>query len=189
MLKNCNNSELFQFGSCWVLSENIGETILSEKNFKEKEFNKKFKVSFIKSNKKFLEGHRLRQEIPNILKNRNFESLYLENIPIKYPLFEDSMFHIAIENTKEKNYFSEKIIDCFMTKTIPIYWGCPNITDIFDENGIIVFNDINHLNDILNDLKESDYYEKIKYVENNYIISKKYAFFFERINSLLLNIK
>jgi hypothetical protein len=76
-----------------------------------------------------------------------------------------------------------------MTKTIPIYWGCPNIIDIFDKNGILVFNDLSELNYILKNLTEEDYLKRIGSVEKNYIISKKFAFFFERINNILINLK
>jgi hypothetical protein len=54
----------------------------------------------------------------------------------KEPLF-NSMFHIAIENTSIKNYFSEKIIDCFQTLTVPIYWGCTNIQDLIYISNIL----------------------------------------------------
>ena len=37
-----------------------------------------------------------------------------------------SMYSVAVESS------SETIIDCLITKTIPIYWGCPNISDFFD---------------------------------------------------------
>lgn len=185
VLSECKNSELFYFGSCWVLSDKVGESILKESEFQEKTFDKKFKVSFIKSNKNFLEGHRLRNSVPELIKNKKFEPLHMQNIPIKFPLFKDSMFHIAIENTRENNYFSEKVIDCFMTKTVPIYWGCPNIGDIFDKKGIITFNDLSELNFILENLTEKEYYNKLESLEKNYLISKNYAFFFERINNIL----
>jgi len=188
VLKNTNNSELFCFGSCWVLSDKVGETIMKEEEFVEKTFSKKFKVSFIKSHKNYLEGHRMRQYVPELLQNRSFESLNLSNIPIKFPLFEDSMFHVAIENCRETNYFSEKIIDCFMTKTVPIYWGCPNIGDYFDTNGMIIFNNLNELHSILGKLTIDDYNNKIDILENNYKTAKNYAFFFDRINKLLLTI-
>ena len=42
-------------------------------------------------------------------------------------------YSICIENSREKNYVTEKITDCFLTGTIPIYLGCPNIQDIYDE--------------------------------------------------------
>jgi hypothetical protein len=162
---------------------------MKESEFVEKNFNKEFKVSFIKSNKNLLEGHKIRNSVPELLKNKSFKILHMQNIPIKFPLFKDSMFHVSIENTREKNYFTEKIIDCFMTKTIPIYWGCPNITDIFDKNGILVFNDLSELDYILKNLTKEDYLKKMESVEKNYIISKKYAFFYERINNILLKLK
>ena len=34
------------------------------------------------------------------------------------------MFHIAIENVSQRSYFSEKLLDCFLTRTVPVYWGC-----------------------------------------------------------------
>lgn len=56
---------------------------------------------------------------------------------------------IAIENSSQKNYFTEKLIDCFMTWTMPIYWGCPNIFELFPKESIRCIN----LDD-LDDLKE-----------------------------------
>jgi len=187
VLSNCKNSELFCFGSCWVLDDDINKKTLNESDFVEKIFNKKFKVSFIKSPKNYLEGHRLRSQVPKIFNNKPFEVLHLENIPIKYPLFEDSMFHVTIENTRENNYFTEKIIDCFMTKTIPLYWGCPNIDKFFNPKGYITFSTIEELDEILSNLTVNDYHNRLSFIEENYKKAKKYAFFFERINNILLN--
>jgi hypothetical protein len=36
-------------------------------------------------------------------------------------------------------YFTEKLIDCFLMETVPVYWGCPGIGSIFDERGILRF--------------------------------------------------
>lgn len=71
-----------------------------------------------------------------------------QNLSKKYPMFplltgskeciyERSMFNIAIENSTLTNYFTEKIIDCFYTHTIPIYIGCSNIGEYFDRRGIL----------------------------------------------------
>lgn len=187
VLATCENSELFCFGSCWVLDDEVGKRTLKESDFVEKVFNKKFKVSFIKSHKSYLEGHRLRSSVPGLFNNKKIEFLNLENIPIKYPLFEDSMFHIPIENTREVNYFTEKIIDCFMTKTIPIYWGCPNLDKFFNPKGYITFSTIDELDTILTNLTIEDYQNRLPYIEENYEKAKEYAFFFERINNILLN--
>ena len=37
----------------------------------------------------------------------------------------NAMFHVAVENSSHNNYYTDKIIDCFCTKTVPIYWGAP----------------------------------------------------------------
>ncbi len=54
----------------------------------------------------------------------------------KLPIFE-TQFHISIENCRSRFYFTEKLVDCFLTDTVPIYWGCRNIGDYFDTSGII----------------------------------------------------
>jgi hypothetical protein len=56
----------------------------------------------------------------------------------KKSLFLDYQFSLVIENSRQVNYFSEKLIDCLITKTIPIYWGCPNISEWFDTRGWII---------------------------------------------------
>ena len=42
---------------------------------------------------------------------------------------------LCIENSNEKNYISEKFYDCILTNTIPIYYGCSNIKDIWNFGG------------------------------------------------------
>jgi hypothetical protein len=46
-------------------------------------------------------------------------------------------YSIAIENSQVPHYWTEKIADCFLAGTIPIYWGCPNITDYFPSDAMI----------------------------------------------------
>jgi len=36
-------------------------------------------------------------------------------------------FMICFENISKENYFTEKLINAYYYKTIPIYWGCPNL--------------------------------------------------------------
>jgi hypothetical protein len=35
------------------------------------------------------------------------------------------------------HYWTEKIADCFLAGTVPIYWGCPNIGDYFPSDAMI----------------------------------------------------
>lgn len=65
----------------------------------------------------------------------------------------DYKFSICLENTNEKNYISEKFYDCILTNTIPIYFGCKNVKDIWPENGYINIEDINDIPSIVSQLK------------------------------------
>jgi hypothetical protein len=85
----------------------------------------------------------------------------------KEPLF-DSMFHIAIENTAIKNYFSEKLLDCFQTKTVPIYYGCRNLEALFNTKGVIQVWNIDEIVEICNRLTPEMYNEMKEAVEDNY---------------------
>jgi len=42
-------------------------------------------------------------------------------------------YSIAIENSAEKNYITEKFVDCVLCNTVPIYHGAPNISEVYDE--------------------------------------------------------
>lgn len=41
-------------------------------------------------------------------------------------------YSIAIENSREKNYLTEKFVDCVMCNCVPIYYGAPNVNDLYD---------------------------------------------------------
>lgn len=74
----------------------------------------------------------------------------------KLPLFE-SHYHLAIENCESRFYFSEKLLDCFLTDTIPIYWGCRNIGEYFDLRGIRQARTADGLIAACNAASEADY--------------------------------
>ncbi|KAH8064746.1 hypothetical protein JL722_1626 [Aureococcus anophagefferens] len=58
-------------------------------------------------------------------------------------------FHVAIENVRRDGYFTEKLLDCFLLRTVPIYWGCPNLADFgFDATGVIVVDDGGDVDDV-----------------------------------------
>lgn len=82
----------------------------------------------------------------------------------------DYMFSFVIENDKYSTYYTEKITDCFRTGTIPVYWGSPDIGEIFNENGIVTLHDNFDMNILTQDLYES----KIEAVLDN----------IERVNAL-----
>jgi hypothetical protein len=40
-------------------------------------------------------------------------------------------FHIVVENSRETDYWSEKLADAFLRGCFPLYSGCPNVGDYF----------------------------------------------------------
>jgi hypothetical protein len=44
---------------------------------------------------------------------------------------------ISMENSKNKDYITEKILNGFASNTIPIYWGSDNILDYFNEERFV----------------------------------------------------
>ena len=93
----------------------------------------------------------------------------IREIPSKLDALRDYMFNIAIENVScDDNYFSEKIIDCFLTGTVPVYHGCIHIGEFLDERGILSFQTQEELDTIMNSLTPEKYQEMLPYVEANY---------------------
>ena len=132
-------------------------------------------ISMIYSNKKGMKGHLLRHQVAD-----KFDSIDLFGRGTPNPLEykEDSLvdyrFSIVIENSKAENYFTEKLIDCLAVGTIPIYWGCPNIGEFFNPNGIISFNTMEELNNIIPTLNEEFYNSKLEFIKQNLEKSKEY---------------
>ena len=161
-------AELFEWGSSWL-------------DFKDLKINKTNNVSFVTSNKSQSKGHKLRMDIYEYLKGvdvSNGLQYYSHMSPPfherRNDFFESSKFHIAVENSQQKNYFTEKIIDCFASKTVPIYYGCPNINEWFNMDGIITFNSIDQLENILSSLDEKKYDVRLDAIQDNYERAKKF---------------
>lgn len=128
-------------------------------------------VSMISSNKRMCDGHVYRLEWVRKLRNQlDLYGIGFARIGGKEDGLDAYMFSVAIENGHYSGYFTEKLIDCFATGTIPIYYGDPDIGKIFDENGIIVLTEDFDISTLTPEL----YYSKIESVRNNLEISKKY---------------
>ena len=96
----------------------------------------------IASNKTMCSEHIYRQQIIQKFSNKcdHFGRGY-NPINNKEDGLKDYCFSFAMENATYSNMFTEKITDCFMTGTIPIYYGISNIGDYFNTDGIIILDD------------------------------------------------
>jgi hypothetical protein len=161
-----NIDERFEFlpiGGCWIEVED------------RKIYEKKKLVCSINSHKRMTSGHKLRYEIIPKLKNVDLYGSGYNPVETKIEVLKDYMYCIVIENQKMDYLFTEKIIDCLVTGTIPIYWGCPSIGDFFDTNSIYTFNSYDELEKILSQISEEDYLSKIDNIKKNFDFSKKYV--------------
>jgi hypothetical protein len=105
---------------------------------------KPLSVSCIASDLAKLKGHQARLNFINTLKKElpqiDFFGKGTQFIPDKTAGLLPYRFSIAIENTSTPYYFTEKINDCFLTYTVPLYYGCKNIGKYFPENSFIPIN-------------------------------------------------
>jgi hypothetical protein len=188
VLDQCQNSIMFEFGTSWILG-------YENKN------KKKFQISHLTGGKNYTQGHKLRQSVYKRQREIiNPIDFYISShIPIindfnskfihdkKDPLF-DSQFHICIENSKQKNLFTEKLIDCLYSKTVPIFWGCENINNFFDTRGFLTVNSVEEIIKVCNSLEKQTYQNKIEYINYNYEKSLQYLYLTKRLQEKLQEI-
>jgi len=98
-------------------------------------------------------GHKLRVDFIKYLENNHPEfkfDLYGKTNDAGFktylgptPLFEKDnglipyKYTFNSENSEEKNYATEKIVDAILAETLCFYWGCPNLEDYIDSEAFI----------------------------------------------------
>jgi hypothetical protein len=70
--------------------------------------------------------------------------------PKKQDALVNYKFNLAIENEHSNNWITEKFYDGILTDTVPIYYGCKNIKELYPEDGYILIEDINDIDGIKN---------------------------------------
>ena len=197
ILTSCPNSIHYIPASTWILPE-IYENINIQR--------KKRQISTLTGSKNFISpGHPYRRllyfnqsniklPIPitwfrssagEILPEMNNNPCIPKSIDSKKDLFLDYQFSLVIENTKEKNMFTEKLIDCLITKTIPIYFGCTNIGNWFDTTGWIIL-ETPTIEEFTTKCQNIPNYEDyITVINYNYEQAKKYSSYFKNVSDVL----
>jgi hypothetical protein len=140
--------------------------------------------SMICSNKNMCEGHAYRLQWAKRLHNQlDFYGRGFNEFNKKEEAIKDYMFSVTMENAKYNSYWSEKILDCFLCGTVPIYHGASNIGDFFVEEGIITLGDNFDVSQLSPDLylsKEDaiieNYHRALKYNCSEDIMWEQYLF-------------
>jgi hypothetical protein len=153
-----NHHRLFySFGGSWICDWRI--------------YPKSKLCSIIVSEKNKTKGQQLRHEIVKQFGDRvDVYGTGYNPIESKLEALKDYQYSIVVENVKQDYWFTEKLIDCFATGTIPIYWGCPGINEFIGQ-GIIRFDIIEDLETILPNLTIDNHYSLVKH---NFNQAQKY---------------
>ena len=104
-------------------------------------------ISVITSNKTMCDGHIKRIKFVERLKEYFGDSVdvygrgindFVDKADVLIPY----KYHIAIENSSQDDYVTEKLLDPYLTYTYPIYYGAPNVEKYFSSDSLSVI-DIN----------------------------------------------
>lgn len=206
ILEKCPNSKKLHFPACsWISGQHYHTIDISKK---------KFGISSITGSKQLTEGHTSRllmyfnqEQLRSVISAEMtfFRSSAGQLLPEirenpmiqkdKFPLFETYQYSLVIENSRQQNYFTEKLIDCLITKTIPIYYGCPNISEYFDTSGWILLTESDpakRIEEFVEKWTQANYtrdsYQSFsKTIETNYqTCVKNYNGFYAGMNRALL---
>jgi hypothetical protein len=201
VLKQCPNARLFHFQTdTWLDKEDYLNVDTSMKVFL---------VSNLTGFKTMCKAHQFRHHIyieqarfdPNlfIFFRSSAQPIIpaIGNNPIigkelkdKIILFRQFQFSLVIENTRERHCYTEKLIDCLLTKTIPIYYGCSNVQDYFDTRGWIVIEN-ESVDEILEKTKvlHPNYYSQYAdVIEENYQRALKSVDNYKCLSDILVTI-
>lgn len=166
------------YANSWIVPEDY-RTVKPSK--------KKPAASFPVGAKVQTSGHRYRQVLlqNHLLLNQSFPVTFFaswdwnpplpcrklpQDQPGKRVLFEEFQFSFGVENCRHENYFTEKLIDCLIMKTLPIYWGAPNVGLSFDTSGWIILEtmDPEEVLQKLDAIAEGHYLRHAASIEANY---------------------
>lgn len=181
ILKACPNARLFVWGTTWISPSTYSNINIGLK---------KPMISCLTGRKNHTVGQEFRLQLYTRQKTLQFPITWLrsskDSPPLavlsqnpllgdsKDPLFLEYQFSVVIENCRQNNYFTEKLLDCLLTKTIPIYYGCPNISNWFDTRGWIILETAS-----VNDFRTKcmylpNYSRHINIINANYERAKQY---------------
>jgi hypothetical protein len=142
---------------------------------------KQDQVTYMMSSKIWTREHRMRfmilREVENKTRLGAFEFKMHRSpprIPSKEDFYRNAKFNIACENQVMTNMFTEKLLDCFRTLTIPIYYGCENIEKYFNPKGLIRFDTFDQWKNIVYSLTPDHYDQMLPYALENQALAKPY---------------
>lgn len=175
LLAVLDNARPILWGGVWCRCENPKKTKL---------------ISMTSSDKELCELHKERKRIARKYKDKIdvYGTIDGGEYVDALDTLENYMYSVVIENHIDDTWFTEKLLNCFATKTVPIYYGARNIGDYFDPRGIIQCESIDGefgvewwIDDIINNPEWYDdaYNNSGEFMNTNYELSEQYEKFDE----------
>ena len=177
LLSAVSNARFFP-GSCTYWYGKQCSSAISPENYKNKNKN----ISIIASNKAMCKMHFVRQETARRCLANNWADTFGKftgggvYVPIELP-FQYYRYSIVIENSITPFYFTEKLTNCFISQTIPIYLGATQIHKFFNPDGIITISleDLDRLDEVLKQCTPEEYERRLPAILDNYERVQEYS--------------
>lgn len=155
----------------WHIKKNFNEVFNQDRIIKERT------ISMVSSDLTILPGHKNRFAFINKMIGHFKDRIDVfgrgfNAIDDKWDALAPYKYSIAIENNVVNGYFTEKITECFLSHTLPVYYGAPDITEYFNSSGLCLIDIENYKNsiNIIEELIETDpFAEKLDYIIENKI--------------------
>lgn len=163
LLEMIPNGRFVPFGGCWIAPAD------------RKIWPKSKDCSIIVSRKRGSVAYDLRHEIADKLMARS-DAYGIEYTPLEFKIdgLRDYRFQVVIENVRCDWWFTEKLIDCFATGTIPIYRGCTSLSGYFNSRGIIAVTTFRDIENALGECTEKLYVSMSAAIAENFDLAKRY---------------
>lgn len=126
-------------------------------------------LSVIASSLKTLPGHRARNSLIDSLTalkpGLSSHTFGRGRIPLdrKELGLDPYMYSLAIENSREDSYVTEKILDCFVRGVVPVYFGALDAREFFPDRSFIELPSLDPVTvkEVLDNLSAEDYQSRI----------------------------
>jgi len=170
LLAVLDNAKPILWGGVWCRCENPEKNKL---------------ISMTSSDKEMCELHKERKRIARKYKDKIDVYGTIDGGEFVDPIdtLKNYKYSVVIENHIDNLWFTEKLLNCFATKTIPIYYGARDISEYFNEYGMFICNSLKQLEtmiDVITTCKvasEEFYINHLPYIQENYELSKQYEKF------------
>lgn len=109
-------------------------------DLKVESLHKENKIVWVTSNQRSSRGHNKRMDFLDRIKDLSFVHLYgrgIKPVDDKWDVLNTSKYAISYENFQSDYNWTEKITDCFLSYTMPLYFGCNRIEDFFPKGSFI----------------------------------------------------